>query len=117
MRKQTILKGVILGIMGMAVSTKAVAEVAPNFYIYLCIGQSNMEGQGQIYTADKEVDERFLMMSPICRYLQRCHDCRLDSLPYDFMAGSVMRLSTKCTRGNRVCYDISSKPLATIEWE
>lgn len=65
MRKQTILKGVILGMMGMAVSTKAVAEVDPNFYIYLCIGQSNMEGQGQIYAADKEVDERFLMMSPI----------------------------------------------------
>ena len=65
MKKQTILKGVILGVMGMATSMKAMAEVDPNFYIYLCIGQSNMEGQGQIYAADKEVDERFLMMSPI----------------------------------------------------
>ena len=65
MKKQTILKSVIIGMIGMAASTKAMAEVDPNFYIYLCIGQSNMEGQGVIYAADKEVDERFLMMSPI----------------------------------------------------
>ena len=29
-------------------STNAKAEADPNFYIYLCIGQSNMEGQGAI---------------------------------------------------------------------
>ena len=30
-----------------------------NFYIYLCFGQSNMEGQGPIETQDKTVDSRF----------------------------------------------------------
>jgi len=30
-----------------------------NFYIYLCFGQSNMEGQGTIETQDKTVDSRF----------------------------------------------------------
>src|SRR5690554_4408276 len=31
----------------------------PNFHIYLCFGQSNMEGQGTIQNQDKLVDERF----------------------------------------------------------
>lgn len=34
-----------------------------NFYIYLCIGQSNMVGQGEISEQDKQVSERFLNMS------------------------------------------------------
>ncbi|MCQ2820642.1 MAG: sialate O-acetylesterase, partial [archaeon] len=37
----------------------------PNFYIFLCFGQSNMEGQGPIEEEDKEVDERFQMMAAI----------------------------------------------------
>lgn len=31
----------------------------PNFYIYLCFGQSNMEGQGGIAAQDRNVDGRF----------------------------------------------------------
>jgi hypothetical protein len=31
----------------------------PNFYIFLCFGQSNMEGQGAIESQDKTVDSRF----------------------------------------------------------
>jgi len=34
----------------------------PNFHIYLCFGQSNMEGQGKIKAKDKKPDSRFLMM-------------------------------------------------------
>ena len=34
----------------------------PNFYIYLCFGQSNMEGQGTIEDQDKTVDSRFQIM-------------------------------------------------------
>jgi len=33
-----------------------------NFYIYLCFGQSNMEGQGVIEEQDKTVDSRFRVM-------------------------------------------------------
>jgi lysophospholipase L1-like esterase len=39
------------------------AEVDENFYVYLCFGQSNMEGQAQPETVDQTVDERFQMMA------------------------------------------------------
>ncbi len=38
-------------------------------------------------------------------------------LPYDFMAGVSTEIINKVKGVNRVCYDISSKPPATIEWE
>ena len=41
------------------------AEADPDFYIYLCIGQSNMEGQGAIEDCDLSPDERFRMMSTL----------------------------------------------------
>jgi hypothetical protein len=34
----------------------------PNFHIYLAFGQSNMEGQGDIGSQDKSVDERFQLL-------------------------------------------------------
>ena len=37
----------------------------PNFHIYLCFGQSHMEGQGTIETQDKTVSSRFVMMSAV----------------------------------------------------
>ena len=42
----------------------AKAEVDPNFYIYICFGQSNMEGNAQPEAQDKMgVDPRFQMMA------------------------------------------------------
>ena len=38
-------------------------------------------------------------------------------LPYDFMAQVSTEIINKVKGVNRVCYDISSKPPATIEWE
>jgi GMP synthase (glutamine-hydrolysing) len=38
-------------------------------------------------------------------------------LPYDFMARISSEIINKVRGVNRVCYDISSKPPATIEWE
>lgn len=38
-------------------------------------------------------------------------------LPYDFMADVSNEIINKVRGVNRVCYDISSKPPATIEWE
>lgn len=38
-------------------------------------------------------------------------------LPYDFMAKVSNEIINKVRGINRVCYDISSKPPATIEWE
>lgn len=37
----------------------------PNFYIFLCFGQSNMEGQGAIETQDKTVDSRFKVLQAV----------------------------------------------------
>ena len=40
------------------------ADVDPNFYIYLCFGQSNMEGNAQPESIDKSnVDSRFKMLA------------------------------------------------------
>ena len=42
----------------------AQAEVDPNFYIYLCFGQSNMEGNAQPEATDRQdVDDRFRMLA------------------------------------------------------
>lgn len=37
----------------------------PNFYIYLCFGQSNMEGAGRVEEQDKAVDERFVVLEAV----------------------------------------------------
>ena len=39
------------------------AEVDPNFYIYLCFGQSNMEGNARWESMDNDVDKRFQMLA------------------------------------------------------
>ena len=56
-----------LFIMGVLLTTLAVgakADVDPNFYIYLCFGQSNMEGNAQPQSVDKQyVDPRFQMLA------------------------------------------------------
>ena len=37
----------------------------PDFHIYLCFGQSNMEGQGTIETQDRTVDSRFRILQAV----------------------------------------------------
>lgn len=38
----------------------------PNFHIYLCLGQSNMEGNAQVEDVDRQnVPERFKMMAAV----------------------------------------------------
>ena len=51
----------ILFIVGMMLATLGTrAEVDPNFYVYLCFGQSNMEGNATPEAIDKQdVDPRF----------------------------------------------------------
>ena len=48
----------------MAAALQSVqAEVDPNFYIYICFGQSNMEGNAQWEAQDVGVDPRFQMLA------------------------------------------------------
>ncbi len=51
--------GVLLATNFMA----AKADVDPNFHIYLCFGQSNMEGNAQWEAVDNDVDSRFQMLA------------------------------------------------------
>ena len=52
--------------------TTATFSQDPNFYIYVCFGQSNMEGQGSIQTQDRTVDSRFKVMQSLdCSNLSR----------------------------------------------
>ncbi len=64
------LKSLSLG--ALLLLTMNLAAQNPNFYIYLCFGQSNMEGQGAIEEQDKTVDSRFLTFQAIdCPNLNR----------------------------------------------
>ena len=47
----------------LSLTTKAFADPDPNFFIYLCFGQSNMESGGRMDAQDKTVDKRFQVMA------------------------------------------------------
>jgi hypothetical protein len=49
--------------LGSARSMRASADPDPNFYIFLCFGQSNMEGGGRIEERDRLVDPRFQVLA------------------------------------------------------
>ncbi|MBN2350254.1 MAG: sialate O-acetylesterase [Bacteroidales bacterium] len=54
----------------------------PNFYIYLCFGQSNMEGQGAIESQDSTVNNRFKVFQAIdCPNLNRTKETWYAALP------------------------------------
>ena len=60
MRKKLLTLGVLLATL----LPKANADVDPNFYIYICFGQSNMEGNAQPETIDRTgVDKRFRLLA------------------------------------------------------
>ncbi len=93
----------------------------PNFHIYLCFGQSNMEGNATIARDDKSVDNRFQVMEAVdCSNLGRIKGnwykaipplCRcysgltpadyfgrklLENLPYEIRVGIVMVAVAGC---------------------
>lgn len=54
----------------------------PNFHIYLCFGQSNMEGQGTIETQDRTVDSRFQVFQALdCSNLGRTRAAWYTAVP------------------------------------
>jgi len=55
----------LLSIALLVLSSKASAAPDPNFYIFLCFGQSNMEGAGRIEAQDKTVDDRFQVLEAV----------------------------------------------------
>jgi hypothetical protein len=72
MKIQKMLAGMLL-LTGLLLFTTKVFSQDPNFYIYLCFGQSNMEGYpGNIEAQDKIVNSRFRVMEAVnCSNLGR----------------------------------------------
>src|SRR5690348_9881881 len=56
---------VLLAAMVTFVSTASAAEPDPNFYIFLCFGQSNMEGYPGVQPEDKSVDQRLQVLAAV----------------------------------------------------
>lgn len=52
-------------LIGLLLLTTKTFSQNPNFHIYLCFGQSNMEGQGVIEAQDKTVDSRFKVLQAV----------------------------------------------------
>jgi hypothetical protein len=55
----------LLSVALLVLSAQASAAPDPNFYIFLCFGQSNMEGAGRIEAQDKTVDDRFQVLEAV----------------------------------------------------
>ncbi len=67
--------------LGLFLAT-TVSSQDPAFYIYLCFGQSNMEGQGTIELADRTVDSRLQVMEALdCSNLGRTMGSWYTALP------------------------------------
>jgi hypothetical protein len=49
----------------LCLTTKAFAEPDPNFHVYLCFGQSNMEGHRGPEPLEKTVDKRFEVLAAV----------------------------------------------------
>ena len=65
--KKLLIAGMVFLATGLNVFSQD-----PNFYIFLCFGQSNMEGAGKIEAQDTIVDSRFQVMEAVdCENLGR----------------------------------------------
>jgi len=62
--KTIMYKLLTIGFLSFAMQAIGSAGFAqdPNFHIYLCFGQSNMEGSAKIETQDKNSSDRFLLL-------------------------------------------------------
>ena len=64
--KKSLLKSLALVALSLCPMQKVVAEVDPNFYIFLCFGQSNMEGAARPEAQDLvSPGPRFLLMPAV----------------------------------------------------
>lgn len=62
--KQPLLKWLVLSVLLFMLSKEACTQ-DPNFHLYICFGQSNMEGQGTIEAQDQSVDSRFQIFQAV----------------------------------------------------
>ncbi len=62
--KRIKIKKLAIMVLLLFVSTVIFSQ-DPDFYIYLCFGQSNMEGMGKIEDQDKSVNSRFQILEAV----------------------------------------------------
>jgi len=55
----------LLALAGLLLFSSNVLAQDPNFFIFLCFGQSNMDGAGRIEEQDKTVDTRFQVLAAL----------------------------------------------------
>jgi len=55
----------IVLVASLSFTTNASADPDPNFYIFLCFGQSNMEGFPGVEQRDKTVDKRIQVLAAV----------------------------------------------------
>lgn len=64
--KKNLFKTLVLALLCLCPALKVSADVDPNFYIFLCFGQSNMEGAARPEAQDMvSPGSRFLLMSAV----------------------------------------------------
>jgi enterochelin esterase-like enzyme len=79
--KKIINKRIVI-LLAIFLSTINVFSQDPNFHIYLCFGQSNMEGSASIENQDKTANSRFLALQPLdCDNLLRNKDTWYPAIP------------------------------------
>lgn len=93
--------GLIILLVFVLPNTKVVSQ-DPNFYIFLCFGQSNMEGNARIQPQDTSVDSRFQVMEAVdCPNLGRIRGhwypavpplcrCRTGLTPADYFGRTLV---------------------------
>ena len=70
------MKRIIIGMMTLMATYMGEAQ-DKNFHIYLCLGQSNMEGNARIEPQDREgVSQRFLSMASMDSEANGTAPCR-----------------------------------------
>ena len=72
----------VLFLLGLLFSSFHLQAQDPNFHIYLCFGQSNMEGQGAIEAQDRTEAERFKVFQALdCPKLERSKEQWYTAVP------------------------------------
>ena len=59
--KRRFLASALAAVLACATTARAAPD--PNFHVFLCFGQSNMEGGGALHERDKTVDPRFQILA------------------------------------------------------